>query len=61
MVLGMMLEEIKANAPRYATHYRDDKWPIIYLMKRGDDFYFLENGNIRKSFGMATKAFAKPL
>lgn len=57
----MTLEEIRKNAPKFATHYRDDMEPVIYLMKRGEDFYFLENGNIRKSFGAATRALAKPI
>lgn len=57
----MDIEEIRKNAPKFATHYRDDKHPIIYLLKRGNDFYFIENGNFRKSFGFATKTFAKPL
>lgn len=57
----MTLEQIRANAPKFATHYRDDRDIVIYLMKRGNDFYFLENGNIRKSFGAATRALAKPL
>lgn len=57
----MTTEEIKKNAPKFATHYRSDRIPIIYLMKRGDDFYFIENGNFRKSFGSSTKVFAKPL
>ena len=57
----MTIEEIRKNAPRFATHYRDDKDFIIYLLKRGADYYFVESGNLRKSFGMATKAFAKPL
>ena len=57
----MTVEEIRKNAPKFATHYRDDRQHVIYLMKRGDDFYFLENGNIRKSFGAVTMAFAKPL
>ncbi|MEK5758061.1 hypothetical protein [Acinetobacter variabilis] len=57
----MAPQHIRDNAPKHATHYRDDKEPVIYLMKRGDDYYFLESGNIRKSFGGITKIFAKPL
>ena len=57
----MTIEQIRKNAPRFATHYRDDKDFIIYLLKRGADYYFVESGNLRKSFGMVTKAFAKPL
>ena len=57
----MTIEEIRKNAPKFATHYRDNREPVIYLMKRGEDFYFLEIGNIRKSFGAATRALAKPL
>lgn len=57
----MTTKEIRKNAPKFATHYRDDRQPIIYLMKRGEDFYFLESGNIRKSFGAVTRALAKPI
>ena len=57
----MTIGEIRKNAPKFATHYRDDRRPVIYLMKRGGDFYFIENGNIRKSFGSITRALAKPL
>ena len=57
----MTPQEIRKNAPKFATHYRDDRESVIYLMKRGEDFYFLESGNIRKSFGAATRALAKPI
>ncbi|ENU99630.1 hypothetical protein [Acinetobacter variabilis] len=45
-----MYEQIQANKPQGATHYRTDtEYPTYYIVAPNGIFYFTKTGDIRRS------------
>lgn len=46
-----MYEQIQANKPKGATHYRTDtEYPTYYIVAPNGIFYFTRTGDIRRSY-----------
>ena len=58
----MTLKEIRKNAPKGATHYRDDtEYPIYWKLAENGLFYFTHSGDLRRSFSKAAEILIKEL